>query len=123
MAAKEHVKLPNHCEGFLFKPVGRAPLGCLIVFHERYGLVQHTLDVANRLAENGYLVLAPDLFSLWEGDKAALHRGDVRAVVSDTDRVVTAYAPTGGIQRWFLIPGTGPMIHSQWAPNGSSCWS
>ena len=26
------------------------------------------------------------------------------AVVSDTDRVVTAYAPTGGIQRWFLIP-------------------
>jgi len=28
------------------------------------------------------------------------------AVVSDTDRVVTAYAPTGGIQRWFLIPGT-----------------
>jgi N-acetylmuramoyl-L-alanine amidase len=29
------------------------------------------------------------------------------AIVSnDTDRVVTAYAPTGGIQRWFLIPGT-----------------
>jgi len=27
-------------------------------------------------------------------------------VVSDTDRVVTAYAPTGGIQRWFLIPNT-----------------
>ena len=87
MASKEHVKLPNHCEGFLFKPTGKAPSGCLIVFHERYGLVQHTLDVANRLAENGYLVLAPDLFSLWEGDKAALHRGDVRAVVSDADSV------------------------------------
>jgi N-acetylmuramoyl-L-alanine amidase len=27
-------------------------------------------------------------------------------VTNDTDRVVTAYAPTGGIQRWFLIPGT-----------------
>ncbi|MEO5579406.1 MAG: N-acetylmuramoyl-L-alanine amidase [Gemmatimonadaceae bacterium] len=25
---------------------------------------------------------------------------------SDTDRVVTGYAPTGGIQRWFLFPGT-----------------
>lgn len=25
---------------------------------------------------------------------------------SDTDRVVTGYALTGGIQRWFLIPGT-----------------
>ena len=87
MAVKEHVKLPNRCEGFLFKPEGKALLGCLIVFHERYGLVQHTLDVANRLAENGYLVLAPDLFSLWDGDKAALHRGDVRAVVSDADSV------------------------------------
>jgi carboxymethylenebutenolidase len=87
MAVKEHVKLPNRCEGFLFKPEGKALLGCLIVFHERYGLVQHTLDVANRLAENGYLVLAPDLFSLWDGDKAALHRGEVRAVVSDADSV------------------------------------
>src|SRR5260221_1247702 len=27
-------------------------------------------------------------------------------VSNDTDRVVTAYALTGGIQRWFLIPGT-----------------
>jgi N-acetylmuramoyl-L-alanine amidase len=26
--------------------------------------------------------------------------------VSDTDRVVTGYALTGGIKRWFLIPGT-----------------
>ncbi len=25
---------------------------------------------------------------------------------SDTDRVITAYAPTGGIQRWFLMPNT-----------------
>jgi N-acetylmuramoyl-L-alanine amidase len=28
------------------------------------------------------------------------------AVSNDTDRVITAYALTGGIQRWFLIPGT-----------------
>ena len=28
------------------------------------------------------------------------------AYPSDTDRVITAYALTGGIQRWFLIPGT-----------------
>ena len=27
-------------------------------------------------------------------------------VANDTDRVVTAYLPTGGIRRWFLIPGT-----------------
>jgi N-acetylmuramoyl-L-alanine amidase len=28
------------------------------------------------------------------------------AYASDTDRVITAYALTGGIQRWFLIPNT-----------------
>ncbi|MEO5588132.1 MAG: N-acetylmuramoyl-L-alanine amidase [Gemmatimonadaceae bacterium] len=28
------------------------------------------------------------------------------AYASDTDRVITAYAPTGGIQRWFLLPDT-----------------
>ncbi|MEO5590276.1 MAG: N-acetylmuramoyl-L-alanine amidase, partial [Gemmatimonadaceae bacterium] len=28
------------------------------------------------------------------------------AYASDTERVVTAYMPAGGIQRWFLLPGT-----------------
>ncbi|MEO5590824.1 MAG: hypothetical protein ABIS03_14680, partial [Gemmatimonadaceae bacterium] len=28
------------------------------------------------------------------------------AYASDTERVVTAYSPGGGIQRWFLLPGT-----------------
>lgn len=86
MASPEHVKLPSKCEGYLFRPDG-TPKGCLIVFHERYGLVQHTLDVAERLARNGYLVLTPDLFSLWDGDREALKRGEVRSVVSDADSV------------------------------------
>jgi carboxymethylenebutenolidase len=84
MSKEEHIKLPNKYEGFLFRPpAGREPLGCLIVFHERYGLVPHTLNVCRRLAENGYLVLAPDLFSLWEGDRAALHSGKVRVFLTD----------------------------------------
>ncbi len=33
-------------------------------------------------------------------------------VSNDTDRVVTAYAPTGGIRRWFLIPGTVVKVAS-----------
>jgi N-acetylmuramoyl-L-alanine amidase len=31
---------------------------------------------------------------------------------SDTDRVVTGYAPTGGIERWFLFPGTVVKVTS-----------
>jgi carboxymethylenebutenolidase len=134
MAVKEHVKLPNRCEGFLFKPEGKALLGCLIVFHERYGLVQHTLDVANRLAENGYLVLAPDLFSLWDGDKAALHRGDVRAVVSDADSVaqidhwiayVKAHAPAAVADKIALFgvcqSGRYPIVVASKRKDISAC--
>src|SRR5215213_4233005 len=32
------------------------------------------------------------------------------AYASDTERVVTGYALTGGIQRWFLLPGTAVKV-------------
>ena len=88
MVKEEHVVLPNRCEGFLYEPANptEAP-GCVIVFHERYGLVRHTLDICRRLAGAGYIALAPDLFSLWPGDKAALRRGEARAIVSDPDSI------------------------------------
>jgi N-acetylmuramoyl-L-alanine amidase len=38
-------------------------------------------------------------------------------VSNDTDRVVTAYALTGGIQRWFLIPGTVVKVISIKGPD------
>jgi carboxymethylenebutenolidase len=88
VVSKQHVILPNRCEGYLFQPAqNMKPSGCIIVFHERYGLVQHTLDICERFAAQGYIALAPDLFSLWGGDKEALKRGDVRAIVSDRDCV------------------------------------
>jgi carboxymethylenebutenolidase len=83
---EQHVVLENNCEGYLFYPEqDQLPSQCIIVFHERYGLVQHTLDVCRRIAAAGYIALAPDLFSLWEGDKQALKNGTARAVVADAD--------------------------------------
>lgn len=85
MSKKEHVKLPNGLEGYLFRPTTYESAACVIILHERFGLVEHNLDLAEKLAVDGYFTLAPDLFSLWEGDKEALKRGDVRATVSDAD--------------------------------------
>ncbi|MGO4689997.1 dienelactone hydrolase family protein [Glaciibacter sp. 2TAF33] len=48
--------------GYLSEPAG-VPRGALIVIHEIWGLVDHITDVADRFAAEGYLVLAPDLFS------------------------------------------------------------
>lgn len=73
-------------QAFLARPTaGRGPFPAVILYHERYGLVQHTLDLAAKFALYGYVALAPDLFSRWEGDKEALHRGDVMVPISDED--------------------------------------
>lgn len=63
----------------------------VIVLHERYGLAQHTLDLAQKLADDGYVAFAPNLFSQWDGDQQALKARRVRVVVPDPEctRVVS----------------------------------
>jgi carboxymethylenebutenolidase len=79
----ERVRFGRRGEGVLFLPDSDAPRPVVIVLHERYGLVEHTLDLAARLARDGYLALAPDLFARWPGDRAALGRGEVRVTLPD----------------------------------------
>lgn len=79
------VSLGRDCEGFLYFPRGQAPAGAVVILHERYGLVQHTLNLAQRLADDGYVALAPNLFSRWEGDQEALRRGEARVVLPDPE--------------------------------------
>lgn len=62
---------------------GRAP--AVIQLHERYGIVEHTTDIAERLARSGYVTLAPDLFSRFTGDREALARGDVGVGIRDDE--------------------------------------
>src|SRR5262249_41621759 len=78
-----NVRFGGDCEGALFLPEGGERAGAVVILHERYGLVQHTLDLAARLARDGYVALAPDLFSRWQGDRAALARGEARAALPD----------------------------------------
>jgi len=78
------VELGDGCKGRLFLPQ-REAAGAVIILHERYGLVQHTLDLAQRLAGDGYVALAPDLFSRWPGDREALRRGEARVTLPDDE--------------------------------------
>ena len=73
------------CEGELFLPAGDGRSGAVVILHERYGLVQHTLDLAQRLARDGYVALAPNLFSRWQGDREALRRGEARVTLPDAE--------------------------------------
>ena len=56
------------------KAAGTYP--CVIILHERYGLTPHTEDLARRIASEGFVVLAPDLFHAFH-DIAALRAGEI----------------------------------------------
>ena len=76
----------DRVRGFLVVPDNQpGPFGAVILGHERYGLVQHTLDLVAKFAAYGYIALAPDMFSWWDGDKEALTRGDISVRISDVD--------------------------------------
>ena len=87
-AATSTVTFGDRVSAFMALPEkGVAPFGAIILGHERYGLVQHTLDLTAKFAACGYVGLAPDLFSRWDGDKEALNRGDITVPLSDDDIV------------------------------------
>src|SRR5713101_220432 len=79
------LRFGGDCEGFLYLPRSESPAGAVVILHERYGLVKHTLDLAQRLARDGYAALAPNLFSRWKGDEAALRAGRARVVLPDPE--------------------------------------
>jgi carboxymethylenebutenolidase len=81
----QKVRFGGECEGFLYLPREEAPAGAVVILHERYGLVQHTLNLAQRLARDGYVALAPNLFSRWQGDPDAPRRGEQRVILSDPE--------------------------------------
>ncbi len=72
---------------FVAVPDGTAKVPAMIVVHERYGFVQHTRDLAERFARDGYVAIAPDLY-FRHPDQEALHRGDANCDVSDPDAAV-----------------------------------
>lgn len=79
------VRLPGRVGAFRSLPKARTKRPAVILLHERYGVVQHTRDLTVKLAQAGYVGLAPDLFSRFTGDKKAVERGDVRVEPRDDE--------------------------------------
>jgi carboxymethylenebutenolidase len=71
---------------FVAVPEGDAKVPAVIVLHERYGLVRHTRDLAERFARDGFVAVAPDLF-FKHPDQQALHRGDAGCDLTDPEAV------------------------------------
>lgn len=80
----EDVTCADDMPAFLAKPEGGGTGPCIVLMHERYGLVDHTKDLARRFATEGYTCIAPDVF-FRHPDQDALHRGDERYDITDAD--------------------------------------
>jgi carboxymethylenebutenolidase len=87
----------NGLPAFLARPADSARHPCVILMHERYGLVQHTRDLAVRCARDGFVVLAPNLF-FKHPDQPALNAGIARCEVSDPDAVAYLHAAMTALQ-------------------------
>jgi len=90
MAAKSGVKssairLASGMGAFRALPKAKTKRLAVILLHERYGLAQHTKDLAVKFARAGYLCLAPDLFWRFTGDKKGLLQGRVRVRLRDDE--------------------------------------
>ncbi len=57
--ASSNLQLP----GFLARPAGSGPFPALVVIHEAFGLNDDIKSITERLAEQGYIALAVDLFA------------------------------------------------------------
>jgi carboxymethylenebutenolidase len=69
--------------GALPKAKGKRP--AVIILHERYGINQHTKDLTVKLAQTGFVGLAPDLFHRFGADRKALLRGEKIVDLTDDD--------------------------------------
>jgi len=64
-------------------PKARGKRPAVIILHERYGIDQHTKDLTVKLAQAGFVGLAPDLFHRFTGDRQAVLRGAQRVDLTD----------------------------------------
>ena len=86
------VEFKDGSRAFLALPKRHSPpYRGVVLGHERYGLVQHTLDLAAKFASYGYVAIAPDMTHHWDGDKQALEEGKASLTINH-DQIRGYYA-------------------------------
>jgi carboxymethylenebutenolidase len=64
--------------GYLARPKASGTYPGVLILHEAFGLVEHERDVARRFANQGFIALAPDVYSRVGAPKSASDMNEVR---------------------------------------------
>jgi carboxymethylenebutenolidase len=83
---------------------GKRP--AVIILHERYGIDQHTKDLTTKLAQAGFVGLAPDLFHRYTGDRKAVLRGEQRVDLRDDEALDDLSAAIDYLKRLSYVDGS-----------------
>lgn len=83
------LRLAGGEQAFLYLPDGSGKVPGIVLLHERYGLVQHTLDLGAKFARAGIAALTPDYFAHATVDLEAVKRGEISADEPDDDAAAT----------------------------------
>ena len=97
------VQFGSGVPAFRALPRAKGKRPAVILLHERYGVVRHTQDLTVKLAEAGYVGLAPDLFHRFAGDKKALVRGDVRVEMRDSEALQDLGEAVEYLKRFYVV--------------------
>ena len=86
--ATKKIRCAGGLPAFIAMPTGsgKEKLPAIVLMHERYGLVKHTCDLAERFARDGFVCIAPDFFYK-HPDQNALHRGDTGYALKDAEAI------------------------------------
>jgi len=86
------------------KAKGKRP--AVIILHERYGIDQHTKDLTAKLAQAGFVGLAPDLFHRFTGDRQAVLRGEQRVDLTDAGALADLNSAVDYLKRLKEVDGS-----------------
>ncbi len=113
------------------RPDTEEPRPLMLMLHERYGPVQHSFNVIERIAEAGFVACFMDMFHRYEGDRAPIENSEARVdptddeSIADLDETIApmrelAYVDGGRIGVvGFCLSGRTPLVYAA-ARNGVS---
>src|SRR5581483_2813435 len=129
---KRNVTLSNGGDAFLARPPTSGSHPVIILMHERYGLVQHTMDLAVRFATEGHVALAPNLYFRLPNQEE-LKRGegmaslDDKGVIEDIGACIVYVKGVGGADIGHLAlmgvcaTGRHPLVVAAARPEVTAC--